>query len=217
MRIISMTNEGQLSMMKNMLNSAKKAGFPMDKFHCYILGEQPQAATYMTAEFRSITLRKLEIILENMCLDNEVIWIDNDIVLFENTIDDMKKYKSQFVMQNDIWSPCTGFFLVRSSPASIRAIQKAIQWLKERNNPSLNDQHAFRAIYMRIPGLCVDILPDEEYPNGLTYFDKGKTSKAKIVHNNYLSNTAEKTERFKKNGLWDDSDDVFETIHRHYI
>lgn len=217
MRIISMTNEGQLPMMKNMLNSAKKAGFPMDSFHCYIISEHSRSANYNTLEFRSITLKKLEIILENMKLDNEVIWIDNDIVLFENTISDMKKYKGQFVMQDDLWSPCTGFFLVRSSPASIRAIEKSIQWLKQKEGTTFNDQHAFQATYMRIPGLIVNLLPKEEYPNGNIYFNEALKSKAKMVHNNYLMSANEKINRFKQNGLWDVSDDTFETIHRHFI
>jgi hypothetical protein len=69
--------------MKNMLNSALKVGMPMNLFHCYVLDSQKNAATYGTQEFKTITIRKLEIILQNMLIDRQVLWIDNDIVLLK--------------------------------------------------------------------------------------------------------------------------------------
>ena len=64
-----MTNDAQLPMMKNMLNSAMKSGWDMSLFHCYILSSQKEAASYGTTEFKTITLRKLEVILHNMVVD----------------------------------------------------------------------------------------------------------------------------------------------------
>ena len=97
MRIVCMTNEGQLSMMKNMLNSAVKTGWNLSNFHCYILKTQQEAASYNTLNFQNITIRKLEVILENMQKDPEVIWIDNDIVLFQNCIQDMRIKIGNFI------------------------------------------------------------------------------------------------------------------------
>lgn len=218
MRIVCMTNEGQLPMMKNMLRSAKESGFDMSLFHCYILNDQKEAATYNTGEFKSITTRKLEVILHNMKLDSEVIWIDNDIVLFENCISDMRRYHGKFVMQDDIWSPCTGFFLVRSDIFSIKAIQECIGWLNDRSKiQALNDQHAFTSIYKRMIGLTVTLLPQDEYPNGCVYFEHNETSKAKMVHCNYLYTTLEKEERLKDHGLWNPSELGFSSSNIYYI
>lgn len=218
MRIICMTNEGQLPMMKNMLRSAMKAGFDMKLFHCYILSNQQQAATYNTGEFKSLTTRKLEVILHNMKLDNEVLWIDNDIVLFENCIEDMRKYSGRFVMQNDLWSPCTGFFLVRPDIFSVKAIQHCISWLNENKAvSSINDQHAFTNISKRTIGLTVTLLPVEEYPNGQIYFNQNQTSKAKMVHCNYLYTTPEKEQRLKDHGLWEVNDEAFNLANKYYI
>jgi hypothetical protein len=212
-----MTNFGQLPMMKNMLRSAKEAGFDMSLFHCYILNEQQDAATYNTGEFKSITIRKLEVILHNMKLDNEVIWIDNDIVLFENCIQDMRRYHGKFVMQDDIWSPCTGFFLVRTDVFSIKAIQDSINWLKHNSTQSLNDQHAFTSVYKRTIGLTVTLLPQDQYPNGSVYFQQNRKSNAKMVHCNYLFTTAEKEKRLKDNGLWDPNDSGFNMVNKYFI
>jgi hypothetical protein len=217
MRIVAMTNEGQLPMMKNMLNSAIKAGWPLSMFHCYIVGSQAAAAKYNTPEFQSLTLKKLEVILDNMHQDNEVLWIDNDIYLFQNTIAEMRSITGHFVMQDDLWSPCTGFFLVRASPASFHAIQKSIQYIRQRLPSGINDQHAFSVVYKRILGLRVSTLPQDEYPNGEIYFNQRKTEKAKMVHCNYLLTTAEKVERFKLFNLWDESDTGYEIVNKYFI
>lgn len=218
MRIVAMTNDGQLPMMKSMLNSAEKAGWPMHLFHCYLVATNPESANYNTPGFQSLTLRKLEVILGNMRLDKEVLWIDNDIVLFKNTIDHMRTFPGQFVMQDDLWGPCTGFFLVRSNPTTIRTIEKTITYLKERLNYTvLNDQNAFIRVYKSSVGLIVSLLPTNEYPNGEIYFTKKVQSDAKMVHNNYLQSTAEKVERFKEFGFWNESDSAFLKVNRYAI
>ena len=213
-----MSNEGQLPMMKNMLNSAQKAGWPMELFHCYILQSNKEVAAYNTSEFQSITLRKLEIILMNMRMDNEVLWIDNDIYLFENAIQHMRSFSGHFVMQDDLWGPCTGFFLVRSTIGSIRAIEKTIQIVRSYvGKIALNDQHVFVKVYKTILGLIVTLLPPEMYPNGEVYFNKGIQNSAKMVHNNFLTGTDEKVKRFKDYHLWDESDKGFLLTNRYSI
>jgi hypothetical protein len=215
MRIVAMTNEAQLPMMKNMLNSALKSGWDMNLFHCYILDSQKEAANYGTAGFRSLTIRKLEVILDNLRQDSEIVWIDNDIVLFQNVLNDLRSKSGMFVMQDDIWSPCTGFFLARNTETSKRKLQLAIQWLSVHQG--VNDQHAFQAVYRKIPMATVTLLDREEYPNGEIYFSQKKTSKAKMVHCNYLGTTVQKVERFKEYGLWDESDTAFDKVHKHII
>lgn len=218
MRIVAMSNDGQLPMMKNMLNSAHKSGWPMHLFHCYLLNTNKEAATYNTTEFQSITLKKLEVILMNMRMDNEVLWIDNDIYLFENAIEHMRSFSGNFVMQDDLWGPCTGFFLVRSTPASFRAIEKTIQIIKAQLGKNvLNDQHVFVKVYKTILGLMVSLLPQNLYPNGELYFNKGIQNSAKIVHNNYLMSTPDKVTRFKQHHLWDESDAGFLLTNRYSI
>lgn len=216
-----MTNEGQLPMMKNMLNSALKSGFPMNLFHCYIMDSNRDAASYNTKQFQTITKRKLEIILDNMSLDNEVMWIDNDIVLFENMIHDVRRYPGNFVMQDDIWGVCTGFFLVRSRMSSKYLIQKSIEQLENSQNSNQNDQHAFNYEYNKFKktsfGFRIDTLPQDQYPNGHVYFIENRKSNAKMVHCNYLETTGEKVQRFKDFDLWDDSDVGFNLVNKYFI
>lgn len=219
MRIVAMTNEGQLPMMKNMLNSALKSGFSMNIFHCYIVEQDKDAATYNTKQFQSLTLKKLEVILSNLYLDKEVLWIDNDIVLFENMIQQLRSISGNLVMQDDLWGPCTGFFLARSTPATIRVFQKTIQRLRESvgTDSIQNDQHVFLRVYRSVIGLMVQLLPQDEYPNGEIYFNRKETTKAKMVHNNFLGTTDEKVARFKEHELWDESDVAYNQVNKYFI
>jgi hypothetical protein len=212
-----MTNEAQLPMMKNMLNSAMKVGIPMNLFHCYILNSQVEVAVYGSLQFNSITLKKLEVIKMNMGLDHEILWVDNDIVFFENCLNDVLSKRGNFVMQDDLWGACTGFFLARSSYFANSVIQKSVQWLTNCTNKNANDQHAFNRVYPQIIGIQITKLSTEEYPNGEIYFNKGKTTKAKMVHCNYLPTTAEKVQRFKDHGMWDESDTAFLLTNRYLI
>ena len=210
-----MTNEGQLPMMKNMLNSAMKAGLNMQMFHCYIVSSDKEAAKYNTLEFKKLTTRKLEVILSNMY--DTVLWVDNDIVFFENCLSDVLRYNGNFVMQDDIWGYCTGFFLARPSMFGKNLIQKCIQELVSKPKGTENDQHIFNRLYKRTPLITLTKLPTDQYPNGKVYFEDNKKSTAKILHNNYLQTTAEKVQKFKDNNLWDESDVGFNLVNKYYI
>lgn len=208
MKIIALTNDGQLSMMKNMLNSALRVGIDMSLFTCYRLHSQRAVAYYNTAEFQSITLIKLQIILDSLRKEDEVFWVDNDIVFFENPIPDMIKHKEMMVMQDDLWSPCTGFFIVRSNPVTIQLFEDCIALLKQNLlNSFVNDQTVFNEIYKKIPGVTLKLLPQAQYPNGKVYFDLNVRDKAKMLHCNYITNTFEKVARLKQFGLWDERND----------
>jgi hypothetical protein len=91
-------------------------------------------------------------------------------------------------------------------------------YLKERLKATVyNDQHAFFRVYRSIPALIVSLLPTNEYPNGEIYFTMKVRSEAKMLHNNYLQSTAEKVERFKEFGFWDESDSAFLKVNRYAI
>jgi hypothetical protein len=215
MRIVALTNEGQLPMMKNMLNSAMKTGFNMKLFHCYIVSSDKEAAKYNTPEFIKLTTRKLEVILANM--HDTTLWVDNDIVFFENCLSDVLRYNGNFVMQDDLWGFCTGFFLARPSIFGKNLIQKCIQELVSNPKSGENDQHVFNKFCNRTPLIILTKLPTDQYPNGKVYFEDNKKLSAKILHNNYLQTTAEKVQKFKDNNLWDESDTAFNLVSKYYI
>ena len=208
MRIIALTNDGQLPMMKSMLNSAFKAGVDMSLFTCYRLHSQREVAYYQTAQFRNLTITKLEVIYHALRKYEEILWVDNDIVFFENMIPDILKFKEMMVMQDDIWSPCTGFFLIRKNDITMKLIRDCINWLKVNYlNSLVNDQMAFNQLYTKAIGLSLTLLPRDEYPNGHVYFNELIRDKAKMVHCNYVTNTFDKIARLKEYRMWNESDE----------
>jgi hypothetical protein len=96
-------------------------------------------------------------------------------------------------------------------------MQKSIDWLAKSTNTRVNDQHAFNRIYPQTPGIVVTKLSTEEYPNGEIYFNKKLTSKAKIVHCNYLTKTDDKITRLKHHNLWDESNTAFLLTNRYLV
>lgn len=209
-----MTNDAQLPMMKNMLNSALKCGFPMHHFHCFIMSSDKDAAKYNTTEFKSITTQKLEVIRMNLDMDM-ILWVDNDIVFFQNCLSDILSKPGSFVMQNDGWGHCTGFFLARPGMFTNKVISNSISWLQERSGV-LNDQHAFNSVLKQSP-VTVFSLATDEYPNGEVYFEKRIQSKAKMVHCNWLHTTAEKVQRFKDHNMWNESEAGFNVVNKYFI
>lgn len=202
-------------MMKNMLNSAMKVGMDMALFHCYIVSTNKDAANYNTLEFKKLTTRKLEVVLANM--QDTVLWVDNDIVFFENCLNDIQSHPETFVMQDDLWGYCTGFFLVRPSVFASSFIQQCIERLNLPTKSYENDQHVFNILCKSTPIISLAKLPINTYPNGDVYFRQGKKTAAKILHNNYISTTAEKVQKFKHNNLWDESDAAFNRVKKYYI
>lgn len=204
-------------MMKNMLNSAMKAGFNMKDFHCYIVSSDKEAAAYNTAEFKKLTTRKMEVILINARFWDHVLWVDNDIVFFNNCLKDITRYPGSFVMQDDLWGYCTGFFLVRPTASTNALFQRCIDRLNSNPQSSENDQHAFNKLAQLTPMFTATKLPLNEYPNGHVYFTGNNKGDAKMLHNNYLSTTAEKVQKFKDNNMWDPSDTAFNLVNKYYL
>lgn len=211
MRIVCMSNPTQLPMMKNMLTSAKKHGIPMSLFHCYI--ENTECSGYNTDNFNKLVLRKLEIIQENMTQDKEVLWVDNDIVFFENVLSHLNSFSNyDIIIQNDLWAHCTGFMLIRTNYRTINLISKTIYLLKSTNKSTYNDQHAFNDAIKQSILILVHSLHTHEYPNGYVYFTLGERDRAKIVHCNFLKTTSEKEKRLQEYELWNIEDDILNYV-----
>jgi hypothetical protein len=210
-----MTNEGQLPMMKNMLNSALKSGIPMNLFHCYILTTNKEYAVYSTPQFQKLTIKKLEVISQNMV--EPLLWVDNDIVFFKNCLADIQSYKGTFVMQTDRHQFCTGFFYVQPTGFAQQYIKTCIKALSQISDPQINDQGVFNGLHRPNPFISKIKLPEDEYPNGEIFFVQKRVEKAKMVHCNFMQTTPEKIQRLKDHGLWDETDTGFNLVKKIYL
>jgi hypothetical protein len=195
-----------------MLNSAEKAGIDMSLFHLFLMKENKDSATYNTMYFNQICQAKVQVILANLELD-DILWVDNDIVFFENVLEELSSCEEDIVFQDDDWAPCLGFFRAKSTQSVKDMFRKVLESMKL--HPEFNDQHA---IIRLLPAIDLDyaLLDAEKYANGNVYFNKDKTDKAKIVHGNYLTTTDDKEWRFNQANLWSPKFDISK-INLHHI
>ena len=222
LRIIAMTNRGQRPMLRNMLRSAQAVGMDLGLFDVYLTPEgaatPAEAAAFGSAHFASVTALKLALIAREAAAHAAVLWVDNDIVFFRNPLDDLlARAPVPFLMQNDQWSPCTGFWLLRAqaardggAAAAVLARSLAVMALRDCKD-SDNDQAAF-ARACKESRCSPALLEDALYPNGRVYFERRVQARALLVHCNYLKTTAEKEARFLEHGLWDPREDVMERV-----
>jgi len=205
MKLVCFSNTGQMPLLMNMLNSAVKVGIPIEMFDVYILDDNQDSANYGTRKFGDYTRIKMECILNSLQRDPEVLWVDTDIVFLENCLDDIQSYGGDIVIQDDLWSPCCGFFLARRTKMTIQVLQTITNKIRigETNRGKLaDDQSWFQGIYIKNP-VVVSKLPVVHYPNGDVYFVEENRSLAKMFHNNCIVGADKKIERFKKINRWD--------------
>ena len=220
LRIIAMSNRGQLAMLRNMLRSAAAVGMDLGLFDVYLTPEDSrtpsEAAAFGSQPFASVTALKLALIAREAAAHAAVLWVDNDIVFFSNPLDDLlARPHVPFLMQNDQWSPCTGFWLLRggSQPAQREVLARSLEVMgRSGSKDAENDQSAFARACQECrvrPALLEDAL----YPNGRVYFERRQQERALMVHCNYLSTTAEKEKRLAEHGLWDPVEDILGRVH----
>jgi len=175
--------------------------------------EGPAALRFGSPGFCRLTLQKLVLIRDRLCTsETPILWVDNDVYFFENPLDELLGHGEDFVMQDDTNMPCTGFWLVRANDRARGDISAMIEMFRERGE-GFNDQLAFGSL--RDSGRMkssLRLLPRERYPNGLTYFERGLKVQARLVHNNWLAETAAKVRRFEENGLWRPDPSILEGL-----
>ena len=204
MKLVCFSNTGQMPLLMNMLNSAVKVGIPIEMFDVYTLDDNQDSENYGTRKFADYMRIKMECVLNSLQRDPEVLWVDADVVFLENCLDYIQNYDGDFVVQDDGWGPCTGFFLARRTKVAVQVLQTIVHKLRvgeKIDGKVVDDQTWFSALYTKNP-IVVNKLPIAYYPNGTVYFTEENRSLAKMFHNNCIVGTDKKIERFKKIGHW---------------
>jgi len=213
-RIIAMTNLGQLDMLKNMLRSADDNGIDMKLFDVYMTPPDKlnEATGFDNSNFTPITMLKLQVIIKAIEDHDMILWVDNDIVFLKNPINDLlSRMVVPFLIQDDQWSACTGFFLIRRSELVLKILKDALKLMKE--NKAREDQTAINKAF-EMNRYSPTLLEEYLYPNGNIYFNKKIQSKeATIIHFNYQKTSAEKIERMKQNKFWNPTDIGYKKVN----
>lgn len=153
-----------------------------------------------SSKFCELVSWKWKMIRTFYLIHKEFVFTDSDIVFVKNPNKRLMESTKDFAIQGD--SPgskyCTGFMYFRKN-STCDMITKYCSSMHSDDQLSLNGYLA------RSPELekWVDLLPQEEFPNG-AHFHRGGISKSNpyMVHNNHMVGIETKINAFKKEGLW---------------
>lgn len=148
----------------------------------------------------NITLYKIIVINNELRKNNDVIFIDGDIVIFKNFVKDLYNNinNNDLIIQNDNQNissaaMCTGFFLMKSNARTIECTDIR----KIDTNSFNNDQLYLRSCSDKITHTFLDL---NKYPNG-KYYRINLPERPNIIHFNYDIGT-QKINRMKNFGYW---------------
>ena len=217
MRVVCMSNEGGMDMVKNMLTSAKNVGISMKDVDFYKLSDLKESHDFATLGFNHITCRKFECVLDALKKYDEVLWVDSDIIFLRGyCIEDTRSrlLDNDILFQDDIQEVCTGYFLVKKSDRTLHYLTEMVRFMKMKQNEArFNDQVAVNATLYSCGFIKASKLPVHYYPCGRVFFEYGNRKYALMVHNNWIVGNEAKKERFRKNGLWEVNESILDEVN----
>lgn len=181
---------------------------------CHINGS-PGASAFGSLEYRQLMAARPTHMLRHLRAGRDLIFTDADAFWLSDPL-------QHFSPDYDVWMPVekplnwplrthafhnAGFMGVRSNRRTIRLIEA---WEREllRIGPSRN-QRVLHELLTKDATIRLQSLPHMYFPSGTTYFRRGCTAKAVVVHVNggLLSGTAAKRSALQQIGLWADRGD----------
>jgi len=196
-----------------------------------LCGDCSETRDVWSSGFADVAVVKPAVIKAVVEMGYDVIWMDTDIVLFANPIEDIGEHDADIVIQSGGTiaevNPepetlfrdelCTGFFLIKSTPSSVDFLTHVILELSNHEDEvQFGDQAALNIVLWEWKwrgdgrGINVVILNPVRYPSGGVFFEhhdrvygsEGMGIDPVMVHNNFLVGKGKKVERFKRHGLW---------------
>lgn len=166
-------------------------------------------------EFNNLSYIRYKII-NNLLKQGKAVWyLDIDTVVLSNLNDYYNSLQKGFDMcfQNDINMLCTGCMLMMPNMKTIQITE----FMYSNKNKDHNDQVFINNIFRNNPIFNIGVLNENQFPNGLLYFNELKeeihfreaqekfnksTEPVFFVHANYMVGMQTKIDAFKSKNLW---------------
>lgn len=180
------------------------------KLRVFEMSQIINTGTYLSRNFNIMTKRKFEAIVHLLELNEDVLYVDTDIVFLTNPLSQMDHGFDLNIQNDQCASPydlsylCTGFMYIKSNTKTINFFKQALAEVV-KSDYTICDQCALNLLIKNKYDISVNVLDVCKFPNGCRYFkgtDKNCSRQdALIVHNNYIKGLDEKFKRFANNGL----------------
>lgn len=170
--------------------------------------------------------KKIELVLKTLQTGEDALWVDSDIVFFENVIPELQSYAGDCIFQNDGWAPCCGFFFARNTEYTKQLLSSILNTIhtniqtrtRFKSFPVFDDETSLSMLLKKNKVKAkITLLPRDTYPNGEWFYVKKMKCNPKMIHNNFANSMDEKILRFQQQGLWNPDPSLLETTKRIYI
>ena len=205
--------------------------------HCFLYKHDTnfdKPSVYGTTEFRIKVRTKMEIVTAAVMLGFIVLHTDVDVVFLKGAmpkltsyVDRMTSSNRDLLIQDDIHTLNSGFFVLRPTYAGVMLAQRALENIVIRG---MQNQMAFNRAVLKMAkdnSLSVRRFNREQFPCGKVYFEWGRKmfsgdstsyNETYVVHNNWIYTKAAKIYRFKETGLWTyDEKRYYSSKNRKYL
>lgn len=170
---------------------------------------------FATPEFNNLSYIRYKII-NNLLKQGKSVWyLDIDTVVLTNLNEYYNSLQKSFdiLFQNDINMLCTGCMLMIPNLKTIQLTE----FIYSNKNNQHNDQIFINNIFRNNPIFNIGVLSENQFPNGLLYFNELKeephfreaqekfnksTEPVYFVHANYMVGIQTKINAFKDKKLW---------------
>ena len=224
---ITFTNFGYLSFTKNLIGSIKKnevninlRTFALDDMSYEQLSKiSDNVVLYKDEDFKitefikqdenifaELMYKKLEIIYTSLLKNEYVLYVDGDVVFKKNPTDYLMRSIGDLdiLFQNDK-NPnkpkkeilCAGFMFIKSNEKTLKYFNPE-NISQKRLYKGNHDQTYLNKIKRKFK---YDKLPQDEYPNGIHFYNNYRTLNPTIIHFNYVLGEL-KEQKMKEHDEW---------------
>lgn len=221
MQFLTQLNSGCIEICKNMLKSAERIGLDVNNFMIACLDKNAFDAlkeysgaflfdnnTFTdyqdwsfdpNSNFRQIVRKKWKLIKEVHQTNNNLCWVDTDIVFVQNPLQYIEN-SSKVLFQCDLPGSliCSGFMVFNGSDVSKQIVEVCGSNTEEDDQILINNMVRSNSIFQQECAL----LNQDLFPNGYVYHTLKRKQSAVIVHNNHMVGINTKINKFKEENLW---------------
>lgn len=182
-----------------------------------------QSSIITSIEFQKKVVNKLQYIEKLLKFQFRVLYMDCDIILFQNpwkVLNTYSHHTCDIVAQKDT-TLNSGFMYIFPSDATIDLMRHSYYHMLR--NDEL-DQESIIAVLPRFSSIRLSLLPEDQFSNGRVFFHKHQFSwdalfpNEYMMHNNYIVGSSNKFYRFRELGMTEnDKNEYYTSSDRKYL
>ena len=175
---------------------------------------------WTSSAFKKMVL-KLCVIRDVVNLNYHVLYIDSDIILFQNPFPVLSNYRYYDLVAQKDDTLCAGFMYLNPTEVTRYILSSSIFTMYYRN---IMDQDALYSVVSHLEDVHFTYLPSTQFMSGRDYaqthqfiWDSGNNDGIISYHNNYIIMMSNKLYRWREQGFVLDDNGYYDTPPNGYV